>query len=181
MMKVNRWHRLKWTIVLLLFITTVIDATLPALLPSAFLGNGQVIISHITLYYLVTFAFYFRDSNILIYSFIFGLFYDSFNTSILGLYAASYYIIVDIVLRIKKYFPKNPYIFGMIFMVAITVLDFIVYLFYFEIGFTTVNINLFLVNRLAPTLIFNIILVIILYFPTRTLLRWLGYEDYLIF
>lgn len=180
-MKINRWQRLKWTIPLVLFLTTVIDASLPAIFPNAFLGNQQIIISHITLYYIVTFAFYFRDSNILLYSFIFGLLYDSYNTTLLGLYATIYCGITYLILNVKKYFPKKIVIHFMLFVVSITLLDFLVYIFYSELNITGMNMTMFLLARLAPTLIFNIVMAIVLHFPTKALLNWLGYEDYIIF
>lgn len=180
-MRVNRWQRLKWTIPLILFITTIIDAALPAIFPTAFLGNSQVIISHITLYYIVTFAFYFRDSNILTYSFIFGLLYDSYNTTVLGIYATLYIVIAYLITKVKAYFPKNMPIHAMLFIVSIVILDSLVFIFYSELGYASMSMTTFLVSRLSPTLIFNIVLAIFLYFPTKSLLNWLGYEDYIIF
>ena len=180
-MKFNRWHRLKWTIPLILFLTAIIDAVLPAIFPKAFISPGQIIIPHITLYFIIVFAFYFRDSNILLYSFIFGLFYDSYNTMILGLYAAIYFIIAYSVVHTKKYFPKNSWILASFFVISFALLDLIVYLFYLKFGYTTIGINTFLASRLAPTFIFNIVLIIVLYYPTKWVLRQLGYEDYLIF
>lgn len=180
-MRINRWQRLKWTIPLILFIMTIIDAALPAIFPVAFLGNQQIIISHITLYYIIVFAFYFRDSNILIFSFIFGLFYDSYNTTVLGVHATLYVLIAYIIIHIKKFFPKKLPIQGMLFIIAIVLLDSLVYVFYSEIVGITIPFADFVVGRLSPTLIFNIVMAIILYFPTKGLLNWLGYEDYVIF
>ncbi|XJS09902.1 rod shape-determining protein MreD [Aerococcaceae bacterium WGS1372] len=180
-MRINRWQRLKWTIPLILFITTIIDAALPAIFPVAFLGNSQIIVSHITLYYIMVFAFYFRDSNILLFSFIFGLFYDSYNTTVLGVYATLYLVIAYLIIQVKKFFPKKLPIHGMLFIIAIVCLDSLVFAFYSEIVDIAVPFTEFLVGRLSPTLIFNIVMAIILYFPTRGLLNWLGYEDYVIF
>lgn len=69
----------------------------------------------------------------------------------------------------------------MLFFVGIVILDALVYVFYNEIGTSMISMTGFLVSRLSPTLIFNIVMAIILYFPTRSLLNWLGYEDYIIF
>lgn len=180
-MKINRWQRLRWTIPLVLFLTTIIDASLPAIFPHAFLGNQQIIISHITLYFITTFAFYFRDGNMLFYSFLFGLFYDSYNTTILGLNASIYFAIAYFIMNIKKYFPKKPVIHFMLYIVSIVVLDFLVYLFYSELGYANISVTIFMVSRLSPSLIFNTVMAIVLYFPTKSLMRWLGYEDYIIF
>lgn len=181
-MKVNHRQRLRWIVPLVLFMMTIIDAALPAIFPRAFLGSGQVIISHLTLYFIVLFAFYFRDSNILLWSVIAGLFHDSYNTTFLGLYATLYFLISYIVLKTKQFFPKSPLVFYMLFIVLVTLLDFVVFIFYTEIlDYASLSVLHFLVNRLGPTLIFTTVMCILLYLPSRNLLRWLGYESYIIF
>lgn len=180
-MMANRWQKLRWTIPLILLMTTIIDAALPAIFPTAFLANNQIVVSHITLYFIVVFAFYFRDSWILTYSFIFGLFYDSYNTTILGVNALLYFLITYVIIKIKPYLPKNAIVQMMLFVVAITFLDTIIYLFYNQIGVNHMDILTFLTTRLAPTLIFNIVAGLLLYFPKNGILNWLGWEDYIIF
>lgn len=177
----NRWQKLRWTIPLILLLTTIIDAALPAIFPSAFLAKNQIVVSHITLYFIVMFAFYFRDDWILGYSFTFGLFYDSYNTTILGLNAILYFIVAYTVLKMKKFFPKNAVVNMMLFIVAITFLDTVVYLFYNQIGIGNITVITFLTTRLAPTLIFNIVAALLLHFPKNWILNWLGWEDYIIF
>ena len=180
-MMANRWQKLRWTIPLILLLTTIIDSALPAIFPTAFLAKNQIVVSHITLYFVVVFAFYFRDSWILPYSFIFGLFYDSYNTTILGLNAILYLIITIAVINFKRYLPKNTVINLMIFVVAITFLDSLVYIFYNRIGVTDISLLTYLTTRLAPTLIFNIVAALLLHFPKNAILNWLGWEDYIIF
>ncbi len=178
---VNRWRRLNWMIPLVLIVTSLIDTALPAIFPTAFIVPKQIVISHITLYFIVLFAFYFRDSHILVNSFIFGLFYDAYNSTILGLYAVIYLAVAYIVIKVKKYLPKNGLIHFMLFIALLAFNDVLVYLFYYELGVTQVNLIDFIASRLAPTLIFNVVVGIIMYFPAKSFLRWLGYEDYIVF
>ncbi|MCW6662100.1 rod shape-determining protein MreD [Aerococcaceae bacterium NML201209] len=180
-MKFTRRRDMKWFVPVILFIGVIIDAALPAVFPKAFLGGGQTVISHFALFYLVTIAFYFRDSNILLYSFLFGLLTDAYNTTFLGLYAAIYFIVAYTVHRVKRFFPKKPIIHWMLFILAITFVDFVVFVFYRETGQTTMILTDFVVSRLTPTLIYNTVLTFILYLPTKHLLKWLGYETYIIF
>ncbi|MGY4104398.1 rod shape-determining protein MreD [Ignavigranum ruoffiae] len=171
---------LKWTVPLVLFLAIIIDAALPGIFPTAFLGQQQIISSHLFLYFVVTFAFYFRDANILINSFIMGLFYDAYNTTLLGLNAPLYLICAYLILKVKKYFPKQAYIHYMLFAITITLLDTLLYFFYLEMNVAAISLIDFLVRRLTPTLIFNTVLAIIAYFPTKQLIRWLGYQDFII-
>ena len=69
----------------------------------------------------------------------------------------------------------------MLFIVAISIVDFVVFVFYFELGMTNVVLSRFLVDRLGPTLIFNTVLSFLMYYPTKQILNWLGYEEYIIF
>lgn len=176
----RKGSQLKWTVPLVLFLTVIIDAALPSIFPTAFLGHGQIITSHIFLYFVVTFAFYFRDANILLNAFLFGLFYDSYNTTFLGVNATIYFVVAFLVIKTKRYFPKKSYIHFMLFVISMSLIDFCLYLFYLEINLVNTSMIDFMVNRLTPTLIFNTVVAIVLYYPSKTLIRWLGYQDFII-
>lgn len=179
-MKINRDRRVKWFLPFLLLISIIIDSALPAIFPMAFLGNDQTVVSRLALYMLTLFAFYFREDSLLLNAFIFGLLTDSYNTTILGIYASIYFIIAYIILKIKKYFPKNTIIHMMLFVVSITITEFLVFVFYRETGYTVITLTEFLATQLWPTLIFNLVLSFLMYLPSKGLLSWLGYENYII-
>lgn len=180
-MQVNRWQKLNWTIPVVLIFATIIDATLPAIFPNAFLNNYEIVVSHICLYFIVLFALYFRDSHILVNSFLIGLFYDSYNTTLLGLYALLYFLVAYGVVKMRRNLPKNGIIHFMLFIIAITFVDVLVYFFYVQIGLVDLSPLYFIVSRLAPTLIYNLVIGAILYLPSNALMSWLGYEDYIVF
>lgn len=180
-MKTNRERKAKCLVPLLLFIGIIIDAALPAIFPGAFIGSTQIIVSHLVLYYIVTFSFYLRDTNILLYAFIFGLLYESYMATLLGLYASLYFLIAYLIIKSRKYFPKKAFINFMLFIIAVTIVDFVVFAFYAELGYTNVTLVTFLVDRLGPTLIFNVVLAFLLYLPTKQILNWLGFDEYIIF
>ncbi|MBD3948691.1 rod shape-determining protein MreD [Tuanshanicoccus lijuaniae] len=179
-MKINRDRRVKWFLPFLLFVSIIIDSALPAIFPVAFLGNNQTIVSQLALYFLTLFAFYFRDETILLNALIFGLLTDSYNTTILGIYGALYFIIAYVIIKVKKYFPKNAAVHIMLLLVASALCQFVVFVFYREFGYTTVTLTEFLATHLWPTLIFNVVLSFLMYFPSKGLLQWLGYENYII-
>lgn len=180
-MKISRRQKIHWIVPIILFVGIIIDAALPAVFPKAFLSSTQVVVSHLALFYIVMIAFYFRNSYILLYSFVFGLLTDSYNTTFLGLYATLYIIVAYTVLKVKRFFPKKALIHWMLFVVAISLVDFAVFVFYRETGHITMTLTEFLANRLTPALIYNTVLSFVLYFPTKLLLNWLGYDPYIIF
>lgn len=177
----SRDRNIRGVVPLVLLIGLIIDSSLPAIFPGAFLGNNQVIVSHLLIYFIVTFAFYMRNSYITLYAFLFGLLQDSYSTTVLGLYAALYFILTYIILQIRRFFPRNAIIHFMLFIVAITVVDYLVYFFYVRIGFVSLGVEQYILTRLGPTLIFNTALAFFMYFPTRALLGWLGYKEHIIF
>lgn len=179
-MKINRDRRIKWFLPFLLFVSIIFDAALPAIFPVAFLGNGQTVVSTMALYFLTLFAFYFRDETILLNALIFGLLTDSYNTTIVGIYGTLYVLVTYFILKTKRHFPKISAVHIMLFLVAITFCQFIVFVFYREVGYTSVILTEFLAMQLWPTLIFNLVLSFLMYFPSKGLLRWLGYESYII-
>ncbi|MGF3066758.1 rod shape-determining protein MreD [Facklamia sp. P12950] len=166
---------------LVLLFALVIDSALPSIFPTAFLGNEQIIVSHLLLYFIVTFSFYLRNTSIMIYAFFIGLIADAYNSTILGLYAILYFLIAYFILSIRRHFPRNAIIHMMLFIVSITIIDFIVYLFYQQVGLSRLLFEDYVVMRLGPTLIFNMALTFFMYLPNRLLVRWLGYDDHIIF
>lgn len=177
----SRDHKIKGIVPLVLLVGLIIDSSLPAIFPGAFLGSNQVIVSHLLLYFIITFAFYMRNSSISLYSFIFGLLQDSYSTTLLGVYAALYFLVAYIILQIRRYFPRNAIVHFMLFIVAITIIDYLVYFFYVRLGFVSLGVEQYILTRLGPTLIFNTALAFFMYFPTRALLGWLGYNEHIIF
>lgn len=174
-------RNLKAVVPLILLISLVIDSALPTLFPKAFIGQNQTIISHLVVYYIIAFAFYLRNSYIQLYALVFGLIADSYNTTLLGIYTVLYFLLAHFILMIRKYFPRNAIIHFMLFIVSITVIDWLVYFFYLRVGYTDLSLTEYILTRLGPTLIFNTALSFFMYLPTRGLLRWLGYDDHIIF
>lgn len=179
-MKMNRDKRIKWFLPFYLFVAIIIDAALPAIFPHAFLGNDQIIVSQLSLFMLTLFAFYFRDESILIYALIFGLLIDSYNTTILGIYGSLYFLIALFIVKTKKYFPKNTLVHLMLFILTICLSQFLIFVFYRETGHTTVTLTEFLALHLWPTIIFNVVLSFVMYFPSKWILESLGFERYYI-
>ena len=105
---------------------------------------------------------------------------DSYNTTIIGVFAFGYWFIAYCVTRIKRYLPERGLVHFMLFIVLISLLDFAIFVFYRETGYTQVTLSRFIMENLVPTLIFNTVLSFVLYFPTRSILTWLGYENYYI-
>lgn len=177
-MKSSRFYRLRWFIPFILFFALIIDSALPAIFPGEFLVEHQMIVPHFMLFSILMFAFYFRERDILYYSLLFGFMSDSYYGTIIGIYMTAYWLVSYTVYKIKRYLPKRMIVHFVLFLIAITLMDFVVFVFYREIGQTTMTMTVFIVERLMPTLIFNTVMAFVLYLPSRGILPWLGYEEY---
>ena len=179
-MKVTRDRKLRWTIPIILFFSIIFDSALPAVFPREFVGDSQHIVSHMMLLWVVAFAFYFKDQDILWYSLLFGVIAELYNGTIVGVYMTCYWLIAFCVLRLKRYLPKYAMVYFMLLLLSIVLLDTLIFIFYHEVGLTTVTLSHYVVDNLVPTMIFNTVLYFVMYFPMRSVLTWLGYEKHYI-
>lgn len=105
-------------------------------------------------------------------AFAFGLVYDIYGTNLLGMYATMFPIIV---ILIKKHVVSiTPVNFVSIFyvsIVAILAVETIVYILVIIITTRSMSIFSFIQHRLMSTLIFNTILLLIVYAPLVKILK----------
>ena len=105
-------------------------------------------------------------------AFVFGLIYDMYGANLLGMYATMFPIIV---LLIKKNIvPNTPVNFVSIFYVstvAILTVETIVYILVMMITTRSMSIVSFIQHRLIITLVFNTILLAIVYLPLVKILK----------
>lgn len=105
-------------------------------------------------------------------AFVFGLVYDMYGTNLLGLYATLFPIIVILIKR--NLVPITPVNFVSIFYVstvAIASVESIIYILVRVITSRSMSVFAFVQYRLIITLIFNILLLAILYIPLVKILR----------
>ena len=105
-------------------------------------------------------------------AFVFGLVYDMYGTNLLGMYATMFPIIV--ILIKKNIVPITPVNFVSIFYVstvAILAVETIIYILVMMITTRSMSIFAFVQYRLVITLIFNIILLGIVYLPLVKILK----------
>lgn len=111
-------------------------------------------------------SFYDDDNDLPILAFVFGFIVDIYNANLIGLYAILFPIIVII---IKKYIaPMTPFNFVSIFYLSVITIMFVEVVVFILVSFaTTVTMTFFrfIQHRLIITLVFNVIMLIILYWP----------------
>ncbi len=155
---------------LLLTILFVLESVFVDLLPSTLFNVDRLFIPHFVMIALVFIVVYYNHLLGLVYAIIFGLLFDIVYTEIIGVYMFAYPIISYVLTKAVKILQTNIFIISFISIVGVTLLEFYVYAVNLIIGFTNMNISLFISDRLFSTLVLNSVFVILVCYPFKRLL-----------
>ncbi|MDU2138117.1 MAG: rod shape-determining protein MreD, partial [Staphylococcus warneri] len=140
-----------------------IDSIIGLVIPMHFGKIDVIFVPHLTLMYLLILTIYRSFGVALILAIFFGLITDLYFGSIYGLYMFGYILAVVVMDRFFKIFYKDKVMIFIIILVSTLLIEIYVALIYGLIGFIQFNLLEFLLLRLLPTFILNIILLTILY------------------
>ena len=150
--------------ILIFVLLFTLDNLLGIIFPLRSLFGDYIAVSYLTLIGFCIHSFYDEENRLLWVAFFFGLVYDMFGANLLGLYSSMFPLLVFIM---KKYIaPVTPINFISLFYivaVAILAVETVIYLFVVTIIGVTTTPWAFIQYRLLTTIIFNIIILTILY------------------
>src|SRR5699024_9116408 len=121
---------------------------------------------HWVFVFLVLIAIFYDEESThasIIYSAIFGLLIDIVYTDILGVYMFSYAVGIYIVYVLKKLLHTNFFVTFILTIVGISISEILISIIYSVICITYLNFDEYVMYRLIPTILSNVIFVIILY------------------
>ncbi|MCY8233646.1 rod shape-determining protein MreD [Priestia endophytica] len=130
----------------------------------------------LTLIVLLLATIYINPKKGIQYAFFFGLLYDIVYTDLLGVYMFGMPAICYIVSKLLKVFQTNVVIITILTIVGITLLEFYVYEINSMIGLTHMSMDRFLTYRLYPTLILNLVFVVLLAYPLKKQFEKVAYK-----
>ena len=116
---------------------------------------------------LVFLAFYGPKKYFFGFSIFFGLLTDVVYSEVIGVYLFSFPVLCYLVYLIKSAVQNNYFIALLISLVGVGLLEFFSFLINTVIRITTMPIDEFLFVRLIPTLIFNLVFLLIAMVPLR--------------
>lgn len=161
---------------LILFFLTIMEGVAFELLPTRLVTSDLLIVPHWVLVFLVYMAvFYDKDTTYqsVIYALVFGLFIDIVYTGVLGIYMFAYAIVIYLAHGLKRMLQGNFYVILLMGILGIMVADTLIYFVYAAIGITDMLWQDYMVSRMLPTILSNLIFVIILYpLVAKRLTRW---------
>lgn len=112
--------------------------------------------------YLIFVSIYYSRRRACLYGLIFGLLYDVFYIDIIGLYSFLYPLVCFIAGSSVKFIHQHLSVTTVLSLVLVALMEIVLYYFFFFIGFTAIPVEVFLSNRLLPTIIANLLFLVML-------------------
>ncbi|MGM8364712.1 rod shape-determining protein MreD [Virgibacillus sp. W0181] len=151
---------------LFLFFLLVFEGVAFELLPSNLVVGHLLIIPHWIVIFLFLLAIFYdgdTTSYSVIYGIIFGLLIDIVYTSVLGVYMFAYPVTVYIIKELKNLFHTNFLVVFLLGTIGLIFADTMIHIVYSAANITDMNLINYLSNRLLPTVLANVIFLIVMY------------------
>ncbi|WP_306798671.1 rod shape-determining protein MreD [Oceanobacillus saliphilus] len=161
---------------LILFLLTILEGVALDLLPTDLVMGNLLIVPHWVFAFLIYMViFYDKDSTYhsVVYALIFGLLIDAVYTGILGVYMFSYALVIYIIHGLKKILHGNFYVLILLGIVGIFLADLLIYAIYTSVGLVDMALENYFLLRMLPTILSNLVFLIVIYpFTAKRLSRW---------
>jgi len=166
----------KLIIPVILFLLLVLEGVAIELLPVSIFPIHYLIVPHWVFIFLVIVMLFYDTSETffgIIYAVIFGLLIDIVYTDFLGIYMFVYPFSIYIVSLLKQVFQANFYITMLLSTLGIIIVEVLILFIYTFIGVIDITNHHFLLDRLLPTILANLLFLIFIYpLFAKRLYKW---------
>ncbi len=121
-----------------------------------------VLVPRFVILYLIFISIYYSKKRACLYGLIFGLLYDVFFIDIIGLYSFLYPLVCFVAGSTVRFIHQHLSVTTILSVVLVALMEVFLYYFFYFIQFTTIPVSDFLSNRLLPTIIANLLFLIML-------------------
>ncbi|ALX48206.1 rod shape-determining protein MreD [Lentibacillus amyloliquefaciens] len=150
----------------ILFLLLVLEGVALDMLPGSLLTGDLIIVSHWVFVFLAFLAIFFDREDTyfsVFYALLAGLLIDISYTGILGVYMFSYALSVYIVHGLTKLLHSNFFVTILLGAIGLILAEVFIYLIYSMTGIAELGWEDYLINRMIPTLLANILFLLVLY------------------
>lgn len=140
-----------------------LDSLLTRLSPLHLFGETFIIVPRLTFLYLLIIAVYKNPKVAIILAIVTGIFTDIYYGGIYGVYTFGYAIFVIMMDKLFKVFYRDILMMVILLISSVVLLEIWVMIFYGFLGIASINIGQIILFRLIPTVIFNLICLIIIF------------------
>ncbi len=140
-----------------------LDSLLTRLSPIHLFDETFIIVPRLTFLYLLIIAVYKNPKVAIILAIVTGIFTDIYFGGIYGVYTFGYAIFVIMMDKLFKVFYRDILMMVILLISSVVLLEIWVMVFYGFLGITSLNIGQIILFRFIPTVIFNLICLIIIF------------------
>lgn len=130
-----------------------------------------ILVPRFLILYLIFIAIYYNRNRAMVYGLIFGVLVDVFYINIIGLYAVLYPLICFFASWCVKRIHPHLLFSTVLAILLMGMLELVLYQFFYLIDFTAMPMNQFLLNRLIPTILANLLFLMMLGWAFQYLIR----------
>lgn len=166
-------NRLKYIFPIGLLLFFSLDGILSHIFSANFFKHPDYINSNLVMIWMMMALFFEGDSNIkfIPISMVAGLSFDLYYTGILGINTFIYPLLVLMFRFFKPLTEKSAFLMSGIFVLSISLNASLIYIIMQFVNITHMTVGNFLLHSLIPTILFNLVVFIILYYPLMILFK----------
>lgn len=164
-------NRVYLPVIFILFCFFIIEGTWMQIIAPENFGFDFVFIPRFTLMLIMFVALYINVPLAVTYALVTGFLYDIIYTDFIGIYLFAMALTTYVVGQSAKILHLNAVVGTLAALVAVIVLEFLVYGVYTLIGFIDYSLKSFLFDRVLPSLVLNCIFWILSYLPMKKLIK----------
>jgi len=157
---------IRFILPIIIFLLLILEGIAIDLLPSFITTYDLFVVPHWVFIFLLLMNLFYDTNDTyhsIAYGVIFGLLVDIVYTDLLGVYMFVYPFALYINHWLKRILHTNFVMSVVMLVIGISIVEFSIYFIYFLIGIVNSSFTFFLLKRLLPTLIANILFIIPLY------------------
>jgi rod shape-determining protein MreD len=163
--------------ILTLFILFVIEGTIVQVFSPERWGISILMIPRFVLVLLIFSALFLGRIQGLFIGLVFGLLYDVIYGEVIGIYGFSMALVGYFSGLTFRIFQQNLFLILITVLVSLVFHEFIVYGLLSLIRFVDLDVNLFFLHKVVPTLVLNMIFALLVSYPVRIILIQMKQEE----
>ncbi|WP_419881804.1 rod shape-determining protein MreD [Peribacillus sp. B-H-3] len=155
----------------------IFESLLANLFAGHVFGSEKIFVPRFILIFIAFLTIYGSRRTGMIYAFFMGLAYDVVYTEILGVYMYALPALAYLISKAMKVLQANLFITIFVTIFSVAVLEFVDYEINFLIHFTKMGFSEFVSVRLWPTLLLNLIFLILFSLPLKAMVEKLKLDE----
>ncbi|MGO4888567.1 rod shape-determining protein MreD [Anaerobacillus sp. MEB173] len=155
------------------FLLFIIEGTVVQVFTPERFGSEIFFVPRFVMVVIVFIAIFLGRTTATFYGIVVGLFYDLIYTDLVGVYLFSMGFVGYVTALTYDVFQRSLFLVIFVSLLGVAILDYLVYGLYTIVGIATTPHQLFLYERLLPSIIFNGVFTIIISYSLRKFLVYL--------